>query len=124
MNQAARKFDTGALLTGIILIAFGVLFLLDRAGFLDFGDIIHDWWPMFLILIGVTKIASGRIWGGLWLIAIGAWLQLVYLGIFGLTFGSSWPLLLIGLGAGMIVRTLVESGRRRDPEPPEHRHEA
>jgi len=124
MNHSARKFDTGALFTGIILIAFGVLFLLDRAGLADFGDIIHDWWPMFLVVIGATRIASGRMWGGLWLIAIGAWLQLVHLGLFGLTFGTSWPLLLIAVGAGMIVRTLVESARRRQPEPPEHRHEA
>jgi Domain of unknown function (DUF5668) len=124
MIDSTRKFDTGALFTGIVLIAFGLLFLLDRAGIADFSDIMREWWPMFLVVIGVTKIASRRLWGGLWLIAIGAWLQVVHLGLFGLTFGTSWPLLLIVLGAGMIVRTLVESARRRDEDPPEHRHEA
>ena len=123
MNDTRRQFDAGALFTGIVLIAFGVLFLLDRAGVADFGYVISEWWPMFIVVIGVTRVASGRLWPGLWLVFIGTWLQAVELRVFGLTFGNSWPLLLIFVGAGMIVRTVVESRWRRERASPEPRRE-
>jgi hypothetical protein len=34
---------------------------------------------------------------------------MVRLHLFGLTFRTSWPLLLIALGAGIIIRTFIES---------------
>ena len=39
---------------GIVLITFGVLFLLDNLGVANFGDMIHDYWPLILILWGLS----------------------------------------------------------------------
>ncbi len=37
----------------LILIALGVLLLLDKLGIAEFGDIISTYWPLFLILVGL-----------------------------------------------------------------------
>ena len=118
MNNEPRKIDGGTLAGGLILIALGALFLLERFTDLDFGDVVHSYWPMILVLIGVPKLFRPRtVWSGLWLIAIGVWLQIAHLRLFGVTFRNSWPLLLIALGAGMILRALVEAGMRREERP-------
>ncbi|MEO5565050.1 MAG: DUF5668 domain-containing protein [Luteimonas sp.] len=45
-------------LTGAyVLIALGTYFLLRKQGWLpDLGPLVTDWWPVILILIGVTMI--------------------------------------------------------------------
>jgi hypothetical protein len=112
-----RDVNPGTLAGGMILIVLGVLFLLDRLRMADFGDVIGNYWPMILVTIGVIKMwRRETIWGGLWLVTIGVWLQLVTLHLFGLTYGNSWPLILIALGAGIIVRTVVEAASRSGEE--------
>jgi hypothetical protein len=124
MNDTTRKpIDAGALATGILMIAVGTLFMLDRLDIADFGDTIRSYWPLIVVAVGATRLVKGEVWGGVWLIVVGAWLQMAHMHIFGLTFSSSWPLLIIAVGAGMILRTLIESSRRREPASPEDRHE-
>jgi lia operon protein LiaF len=41
---------------GLILITIGVLFLLDNFGYASFGGLIHDFWPIILILIGLSLL--------------------------------------------------------------------
>jgi len=41
---------------GFVLIAVGLLFLLDNLGVLDFGEFVSNFWPIILILIGVKMI--------------------------------------------------------------------
>ncbi len=125
MNEITRKrVDPGALFTGLILIAVGILFLLDRLDVANFGFIAHHYWPLIVVAFGVRHLLRGRTWNGLWFIVIGSWLQVSVLRLFGLTFGSSWPLLLIAYGAGMILRAMIDSARRREPTEPEDHHGA
>jgi hypothetical protein len=115
MNEITkRRVDSGALFTGLVLIAVGTLFLLDRMHIADVGYITHNFWPLIVVGLGVSKLLRGRVWPGLWLITIGLWLEASHFHVFGLTFGSSWPLLVIAFGAGIIIRTAVEAARRRD----------
>ena len=44
---------------GIILIALGVLMLLDRADVLDFREIYRTYWPLLLVGFGVWNILKG-----------------------------------------------------------------
>lgn len=108
-----RRVDSGALVTGLVLITAGVAFLVG-----DFGEIVHDWWPMLLVLVGLSRLFRRRsMWSGLWLMTIGGWLQAVRLRLFDLTFRNSWPLLLIILGAGIALRAFFDAipdGERRD----------
>lgn len=125
MNEITRKHpDASALLMGLTLIAIGTLFLLDRLHVANFGWILRHYWPLITVAIGVSYLIRGRVWGGLWFTAIGVWMQLIVLHIFDMTFGSSWPLLLIIYGFGMIIRAAADSAKRRQPRAPEDRRGA
>lgn len=110
-----KQIEGGALAGGLVLIALGLIFLLDRITSSDFGDIIRLHWPMILVIVGIGKVFDRETaWSGLWLIALGAWLQITHLRLFGLNYGNSWPLLLIVVGAGMIVRAFLEAATARE----------
>jgi len=47
-------------LFGILLVTFGFLFLLDNLGMIEFGDFMHRFWPLILILIGLSLIFRSR----------------------------------------------------------------
>jgi hypothetical protein len=53
---AQRKRDS--LVWGIILIALGTVFLLDRLG-LDAWDAVWRFWPVILIVWGASKLFDG-----------------------------------------------------------------
>lgn len=104
-----QKIDTTALGAGFVLITIGILMLVDRYSIVEFGDLVRRFWPLVLILIGIPKLVRrATLWNGLWLITIGTWLQLIQLDFLGMSYRNSWPLLLIALGGGMIVRVMVD----------------
>lgn len=104
-----QTIDKGAVAAGLVLIAIGTVMLIGRFTDLDFGDVVRNYWPMILVVIGVPKLLNYKtLWNGLWLIVIGVWMQLVTLHVFGITWSNSWPLLLIVYGVGTIARTLVD----------------
>jgi len=112
-----RKIDRGALINGLLLIGVGILFLLDRLHVEDFGDLLRMYWPCVIILFGVSHLMRREsIWSGAWLVVIGTWLQLIRLHLFGLTYGNSWPLILIASGAGITLRALVDRGVKTPKE--------
>ena len=100
-----------------ILIALGVLFLLDRLGVLDFGHFLHRWWPSVLIVIGLFQLlrSGGRRWGGpMLLICVGVLFQVSHLHVFAWWRAENlWPLVLIAVGVGLLI------GRARPAAPPE-----
>ena len=108
---ARRKIDPDSLFTGLVLVAAGIAFLTG-----DFGHVIRHWWPMLVVLVGIPKLFRRRVfWSGLWLIAVGAWLQLVQLHVFGMSYRNSWPLLLIFIGGGIALRAVFDvAGGERD----------
>jgi len=123
MNINGRRIDSDGVFWGLLLMVAGVAMLLQRFGVVDLWRT-RDFWPLIIVVIGVSKLVRRRsVWSGLWMITVGAWLQAVTLHLYGLTYESSWPLLLVVLGGGMIVRTVVESFRRRDTTAKENSHE-
>jgi hypothetical protein len=45
----------------ILLIVFGILFLLEKRGLLpNLGGLFHDWWPALLIVAGVVMLVRRR----------------------------------------------------------------
>lgn len=120
MNRSERKSDGGAVVAGVVLIAVGLVFLLDR---LEIGveNIVHSWWPMLIVLWGVWQLSRcGRRWTGVWMIAVGGWLQAVQMHLYGLTMHNSWPILLIIFGAGLTGRAIADAFV---PRTKEERHE-
>lgn len=106
------------LVLGLLVIAMGVLFLLDNLGILEFRRGLA-FWPMVFVIAGVVKMvdtssADGYA-AGLALVALGAVLMANRLGYLYLSFDTLWPLLLIGLGALVVFRALAR--RRTRPMP-------
>ena len=110
----------GNLIGGIILIATGSVFLLDRMRILnfDFGDLISTWWPMFLIIPGlVMALDSGRKNknGAFFMITFGLIFQIAELDLFRWwRWRNLWPLMMIAIGAWMLFENL--RGRSEAPQ--------
>jgi LiaI-LiaF-like transmembrane region len=46
------------LMIGLMMISFGVLFLLDRVNIIDFSTTFRLCWPVVLIVLGIVKLRS------------------------------------------------------------------
>ena len=108
------------LIFGVIVIAIGVLFILDRAGIADIGGLL-TWWPMIIVLVGVWRLIANKfqsLFGPLLLIAIGAILQIWQLDAFNLDFGRFlWPIILIAVGIAILAGGFGKRRRRRRNSP-------
>lgn len=99
---------------GLVLIAIGAAFFLDR---IDLFEIAGLWryWPLILIVLGISKLLtpgdSQRRGSGVWLLLVGLWALIGTFGLFGLSWGSSWPLLIIAVGLSIVVQALLERPR-------------
>jgi len=119
------RANAGRLTVGLIVLSLGVLMLVDRLNYFDIS--VMQLFPgMVLIALGLSRIAlaqvdpasvggcnpgvNGRrrvradLRQGLWLMTIGSWLIVNAVQLFGLTYGTSWPLLLIAGGVFMVAR--------------------
>lgn len=45
---------------GVVLVTIGFLFLLDNLGIADFGSMVHDFWPLILIVWGISVLMRRR----------------------------------------------------------------
>lgn len=103
---------------GLTLVAFGVAYLVHRD---DHEAVLGLWtyWPLVLVAFGIGNmlppVEGRRFVDGLSQVLFGAWFYAVYEGLFGLTFGNSWPLLIIVAGAGMVLQPLATRYLDRKP---------
>lgn len=56
----SKEFKNSGMMWGVILIAIGVLFLLQNFDFLDVGDILSNFWPLVLVVIGLKMLYDRR----------------------------------------------------------------
>jgi predicted membrane protein len=97
----------GGAIFGLLLIGGGLLFLLRNLGIVYF-DNIWSYWPVILIALGVSKLASGReVLSGTILTGIGSLFLLRNLGIvYGNIWGYIWPGVIIAVGVSMLTRNM------------------
>jgi hypothetical protein len=101
------------LLWGLLLIALGGVILLDRLDVIILRDYYSLWhyWPLLLLVFGLNKllapVSARQILSGLWLIFFAAWWYVSYEELWGLSFYSSWPALLIAWGVGLVLEPLL-----------------
>jgi len=109
-SRGCRNRGWGGLIPGAIILAVGIIFLLDSLGYVRARHFLQ-FWPMILIFVGIAKIArrDSRIWGALVLL-FGIFLQLSELGIGHFSWGQFWPLLLIAGGA-MAMWSAIQARR-------------
>ena len=113
MNDVAVR--RGNIVIGAMLVLTGVAIVLDRAGVFHWRE---RWtiWPLILGGIGLAKLVQskpGEPKQGLLFITIAVWLFLSEAG--WLSFESSWPIVIIGIG--LIVAFNGGIRRSRIPDP-------
>ena len=99
---------------GIVLIVLGAAFLLQNFNLVPAGYL--QWWPVLVIAAGVWLLArgyserrGGALIGGALVSSMGVFWLLDNLGrVDGRAFA---PVLLIALGAGLLLRTLLRPDR-------------
>ncbi len=108
--RAYRHNPAGGLLIGAIIAGLGVLLLLQNLGIFYFDEI-WQYWPVILIVVGGTRLASawdlgGRVFGGI-VMFVGAVFLLRNLGLLhGNVWEYFWPVILIAVGLGLLIRAL------------------
>jgi hypothetical protein len=106
-----RRRSRGGLGIGVVLVLLGMLFLFARLGIYELGDF-WEWWPLVPIVYGVFRAASWHsaeeVGSGVTAIFLGGWFLVATHGWRGLGWSDSWPLALVAVGAGMVVRALLE----------------
>lgn len=91
-------------IVGIIILALGVILLLDQLGLSQ----VTKFWPLLLIYFGINKLTkrpdmNGRFWGG-FLTLLGIAFQLQELGYSRIRFETVWPVFLICIGVLLLLR--------------------
>lgn len=74
----------------------------------------RTWWTFILMFLGAERLINPGVQDGvrasrrtgLWLFAIGAWGLVNEMRLFGLTFATSWPLLVIVAGINTVWKAL------------------
>ena len=112
-RRAARRADRGMtsqVLMGVLVIAIGLLFLLDNLDIIEVRDALA-FWPLVFIFAGVAKLldttSPNGYLVGLAGIGIGVTMILHRLGIIYFSWRAAWPLILIAVGALLVYRAMT-----------------
>ncbi len=93
---------------GIFLVVIGTLMLLDRFNIIYVGSVWH-FWPVILLAVGLARLADAQerheYRSAFFWLFFGSWFLASELHLFGLSYHNSWPLLLIGWGVSILMRT-------------------
>lgn len=105
MNRKTLKH----LISGGILIAIGLIFLFDQSDWISIKNIL-PYWPFLFVFFGLKHILLAshpkEYIEGSWLIFIGLWLYVSLQHVFGLSFSTTWPFILIFWGLTLIVKEI------------------
>lgn len=108
-HTRARTSPGSQVVIGLLVVAFGVLFLLDNLNIIYLRHVIF-FWPLAFVASGLVALCSdgprsGRV-TGIVLIVIGLAMTLNRLGYVFISWRTFWPLVMIALGGLILFRTL------------------
>ncbi|WP_094095808.1 cell wall-active antibiotics response protein LiaF [Paenibacillus physcomitrellae] len=106
---------TGRMFGGLILLAAGVLLLLNMMGYIHVspGELFATYWPVFVILAGLSQLTnnarnSGSVFGGLVVTVVGVFFLARNLNLISLSVGDFFkyavPVVLIAAGLSVMFR--------------------
>jgi predicted membrane protein len=105
-SRAAFRL-TPQMILGLCIVMFGVALTADNLGYADASKIL-EWWPLGIVLVGVTKLlqsgtGSGRVVGGV-IVFVGVALLGEMLDVFRIW--AWWPVAMIALGLVIVFRAI------------------
>ncbi len=113
VDRQARRADRGVtsqVLMGVLVIALGLLFLLDNLDIIEVRNALA-FWPLIFIFAGVAKLLDTTTPNGYLVglagIGIGVTMILHRLGIIYFSWRAAWPLVLIAVGAMVVYRAMT-----------------
>jgi hypothetical protein len=116
--------DSGRVIVGLVIVALGTALLIERTGLADIHLDLGRYWPFILIVMGLARFADpprragrGSRWSGGRLLWIGLWGLVSEFHVLGLDYATSWPLLVIGAGIGVVWRAFGEARMTGESHP-------
>jgi hypothetical protein len=104
---------TGRLVVGLVIIAFGIVLLLDQLKIADASAVLH-WWPALALAYGLMMLTGfccrRHITAGLIVSIFSSWLLLERLGYVHRSPWEFWPAVIVALGASMVIAALRGPG--------------
>ncbi len=102
-----RRHGYGTAILGLGVLTLGAVLLLDNFGIVA-ADNLYDYWPVFLILVGVSHFVrpegSRRVFAGLVWIAIGGIVLLSNLAYIAFDIWDLWPVVLLIIGGSLVSK--------------------
>jgi hypothetical protein len=111
MDEWMERRRITRLVWGMFLIAFGAAFLLERFGVIELPPM-EDLWPVFLWVLAIVRTVEGRIGSAMTLLLLGAWFFACTFGWWGFGYHNSWPLVLVAVGAGIVIKAVTGEDER------------
>ena len=95
---------------GMGLIGVGVVFLLHYLGLVAWREW-SVWWPGLVIFVGLMRLFTARtpkrIGSSITTLLLGGWFLVAANDWHGLGWRHSWPLALVAMGVGTVVRAIA-----------------
>ena len=98
---------------GFYLMLIGVLVFAANLG-IDVPHGVWNYWPFLLIAGGgMRMILSPSVGEGYWLLLAGLYCWVSTWNLWGLTWGTAWPIFLVAGGLSMVLEPWFGDGKRR-----------
>jgi len=105
MSDNHGGFFNMRLIIGVVIVAVGALALFMNLGF-DIDASIWDYWPLILVLFGLSRLLQPREYrstlSGLIFLVLGTFLLLNNLEVINFGFSELWPVIIIIVGISII----------------------
>ena len=106
---------------GLVILTIGVLLTLDKLGWIEVASI-GRLWPVFLILLGVSRLVQpasepGRGFGAI-LVFVGGWWLLYNLDLTEIWLFDYWPLIFVVVGLSILWRAASQRRAGAQAMPP------